>query len=244
MTGSKSLLDRVKVALGNRYEVDRELSDVQGTGLFLARDRSLQRTVAIKAIDRAAAGDALARRFQNEARILAGMSHPNIVAIHDLGERDGLLYYVRDLPAGEPLSDRLAHGVLSSSEAIRLGLDLLGAIGAAHRRGVTHLDIRPENIVALTDGFVLTGFGLASTSEAGDDLYCTGLLLYQALTNRLWPEAKSSRLTRWSAVPRRLRAPLARALETSPAKRWPDAPSFASALEKAGPARTYAGACW
>ncbi len=234
MTNPESLLDRVKVALGNRYEVDRELSDVQGTGLFLARDRSLHRTVAIKAIDRAAAGDALARRFQNEARILAGMSHPNIVAVHDLGDRDGLLYYVRDFPAGEPLSDRLAYGVLSPSEAIRLGLDLLGAIGAAHRRGVIHLDIRPENIVVSADGFVLTGFGLASTSEAGDDLYCTGLLLYQALTNRLWPEAKSSRLTRWSAVPRRLRAPLARALESDPAKRWPDAPSFASDLEKAG----------
>src|SRR6185312_16035972 len=136
-----------------------------------------------------------------------GMSHPNIVAVHDLGDRDGLLYYVRDFPAGEPLSDRLAYGVLSPSEAIRLGLDLLGAIGAAHRRGVIHLDIRPENIVVSADGFVLTGFGLASTSEAGDDLYCTGLLLYQALTNRLWPEAKSSRLTRWSAVPRRLRSP-------------------------------------
>src|SRR4029079_7518802 len=108
-------------------------------------------------------------------------------------------------------------------------------IGAAHRRGVTHLDIRPENIVVQTDGFVLTGFELAAASEAGDDdLYCTAFLLYQALTNRLWPEARSSRLTRWSGVPRRLRAPLARALESSRAKRWPDAPSFASALEKAG----------
>src|SRR4051812_1472500 len=202
---AQSLLERVQRALGNRYEVDREVSGAQGTGLFLARDRSLNRAVGIKAIDRAAAGDAVACRFENEARILAGMSHPNIVAIHDLGERDGLLYYVRDFPAGEPLSERIAQRVLPPGEAVRLGLDLLSAIGAAHRRGVTHLDIRPENIVVLPDGFVLTGFGDADPSASGDDLYHVGLIVYHALSGRVWRGAQSSSLRRWAGVPTRLR---------------------------------------
>ncbi|MFL5476891.1 MAG: protein kinase domain-containing protein [Gemmatimonadales bacterium] len=230
---TQSLLERVQCALGNRYEVDREVSAAEGTGLFLASDRSLKRTVAIKAMDRAAAGDALAHRFENEARSLAGMSHPNIVAIHDLGERNGLLYYVRDFPAGEPLSERIARCVLSPSEAVRLGLDLLSAIGAAHRRGVTHLDIQPENIVVLPDGFVLTGLGVTAPPDSGDDLYHTGLILYQALTGRVWPGAQSPRLKRWAGVPARLRAPLSRALDANPAKRWPDAPSFARELKDA-----------
>src|SRR4051794_26926449 len=229
---AQSLHERVQRALCNRYEVEREVSAAQGTGLFLARDRSLKRIVAIKAIDRAAAGNALASRFENEVRALAGMSHPNIIAVHDLGERDGLLYYVRDFPAGETLSERIAQRVLPPGQAVRLGLDLLSAIGAAHQRGVIHLDIRPENIVVLADGFVLTGFGDAAPSNSRDDLYQTGLIVYQALTGRVWPGAQSSRL-RWAGVPARLRAPLSRALEATPAKRWPDAPSFTRALKDA-----------
>src|SRR3954464_6469429 len=147
-----SLLERARTVLGNRYDVERELSADPGAALLLARDRSLKRLVAIKVIDVDTAGEVLPRRFQSEARILAGISHPNIVAIHDLGEREGLLYYVRDFPAGEPLSERIARSVLPQAEAVRLGLDLLGAVGAAHRRGVTHLDIRPEKIVMLPDG--------------------------------------------------------------------------------------------
>src|SRR3954447_22083404 len=121
-----SLLERARTVLGNRYDVERELSADAGATLLLARDRSLKRLVAIKVIDRDAAGEELARRFQSKAHILAGISHPNIVAIHDLGEREGLLYYVRASPRGEPLSASLSRGALSSAEAIRLGLDLLG----------------------------------------------------------------------------------------------------------------------
>ncbi len=232
-----TLLQRARLALGSRYDVERELRAAPGTVLLLARDLSLKRVVVIEVLDRAIAGEAVARRFRNGARIMAAMSHPNIVAIHDLGEREGLLYYVRDFLAGESLSDRLMRGALPPAETVHLGLDLLGAIGAAHRAGAIHLDLRPESIMALPDGFVLTGFG-ESTGETqdhvGSDLYRTGGLLYQALTGRVWSAVGSSDRRRWAGVPARLRPPLKRALETYPGKRWANAESFARALEKAG----------
>jgi serine/threonine protein kinase len=245
----ESLVQRVQSALGSRYQVDRELSVNPGTALFLAIDLSLRRTVAVKVIDRATAGEALARQFRHEARMLAGLSHPNITAIHDIGDREGLLYYVRDYLPGEPLSHRLERGRMAAAEAVRLGLDLLGAIGAAHRTGVSWLSVEPENIVCLPDRFVLTDFEItlspnstvsasASTVEPGteaigqsDDLYLTAALIYQALTGREWPGADSPRLTRWAGVPGRLRAPLERALQPNRAKRWANSRSFAQSLE-------------
>jgi hypothetical protein len=234
--GTGSLFERARTILGGRYDVERELSAEPGAALFLAQDRSLKRAVAIKVIELTPVGDSLMRQFRNEARILAGMSHPNIVAIHDLGEREGLLYYVRDFPAGEPLSDHLARGAMPPGLAVRLGLDLLSAIDAAHRAGVIHLDLRPETIIAMPDGFVLTGFGESTVdgqAEVRSDLYQTGTILYQALTGRVWPGVASSGRRRWAEVPARLRPPLKRALAKSPGERWLDAPSFACALESA-----------
>ena len=228
-----SLLDRIRRVLHPRYEVERELSAQPGRGLFLARDLSLKRLVAVKVLDRELADEAGSRRFHREARILAGLAHPNIVGIHDINERDGLLYYVRDFLDGEPLSSRLAENRFTPDEAVRLGRDLLGAIGAAHRSGVIHGDIRPDNVFCLPDRFVLADFGVTDEVTSRSDLYSIGAILYQALSGRVWGGNPSSRAT-WVGVSRRLRGPLRRALAPAPMDRWNDASSFDRALAQAG----------
>jgi serine/threonine-protein kinase len=137
---SVSLLERLKVALADHYEIEREL----GTGgmgtVFLARDVTLERSVAIKMLRPELATAVAAERFVREARILAKLSHPNVVPIHDAGEVDGLFYYVMDCIQGETLDERLERGPLQEDDVVRLGRDLLAALEAAHGTGV----IQPE----------------------------------------------------------------------------------------------------
>src|SRR4051812_6628982 len=156
------LLDRVRVAFQPRYEVERELGRGATGAVFLASDLSLKRRVAIKVLYPELATDAVSRRFIREARILASLNHPNIVAIHETGEAAGLRYYVRDFLQGEPLSKRLSGGTLPAGEAARLCRDVLGALGVSHRSGVIHRDLRPANIFCLSDRYVLADFEIAS----------------------------------------------------------------------------------
>jgi protein kinase-like protein len=243
------LLDRIQQVLHPRYQVERELSAQPGSGLFLARDLSLKRLVAVKVVDRELAGETASRRFQREARILAGLAHPNIVAIHDIQDRDGLLYYVRDFLEGEPLLSRLRQGRLAPDEAVRLGRDLLGALGAAHRSGVIHGALRPEIIFCLPDRYVVADFGAATSTHTIDsldsgapklgvdegfrgDLGSVAAIVYLALTGRAWAGPHSSGWARWVGVPRRLRGPLKHALAPESRKRWNDAASFERALQQ------------
>jgi eukaryotic-like serine/threonine-protein kinase len=155
------LLDRVRGSLQPRYEIERELGRGPTGAVFLASDLSLKRRVAIRVLDPELATDPVSRRFTREARILAGLNHPNIAAIYETGEAGGLRYYVRDFLEGEPLSQRLTRGPLSSADAVHLCRDLLGALGASHRSGVIHRDLRPANVFCLGDRYVLIDFDIA-----------------------------------------------------------------------------------
>src|SRR5207247_1716637 len=158
-------LERVRAALAPEgYDVVRELASGGMGTVFLARQRALDRLVAIKII-RPELHTALAvRRFRQEAKTLASFSHKNIVSIHDHGETDGMPFYVMEYLEGETLADRLRRGPIPRAEVLSLGRDLLTALEVAHARGVVHRDVKPSNLFLLSDRAVLTDFGVAKRS--------------------------------------------------------------------------------
>jgi serine/threonine protein kinase/tetratricopeptide (TPR) repeat protein len=131
--------------------------------VFRARDARLGRDVAIKALPAAfdADPDRLAR-FRYEAQVLASLNHPNIAAIYGLEEASGTPHLVLELIEGETLAARLARGPLPPPEALRLGIQLAGALEAAHERGIVHRDLKPGNIMITPRGTAkVLDFGLA-----------------------------------------------------------------------------------
>ena len=258
------LLDLARSSLQPRYEVQRELGEGQTGALFLAIDLALKRRVAIKVLYPELATDSISRRFIREARILASLNHPGVVAIHETGEAGDLRYYVRDYLEGEPLSHRFRGGLISPANAAHLCRDLLDALGASHNVGVIHGDLRPTNIFCLDDRYVLADFGMARrvvtanapvTTEVGQpsgqyaspeqltggevsprsDLYALGMIAYEALTGRKWLSGTPPADAVWSGVPRWFRRVLRKALATQPGDRWADAASFRSALDATEP---------
>jgi Tol biopolymer transport system component len=151
------------------YVVERRLGAGGMGEVDRARDPRLDRSVAIKVL-RAAGGDAAdARaRFQREARVVAQLQHPNICALHDVGETDGRDYLVMEMLAGETLADRLARGPLPVAEVLEVGAAVAAALAAAHRRGVLHRDLKPGNVMLTKSGPKLLDFGLAKLAAGLD----------------------------------------------------------------------------
>jgi tetratricopeptide (TPR) repeat protein/tRNA A-37 threonylcarbamoyl transferase component Bud32 len=151
--------------LGPQYRLERELGRGGMGVVFLATDTTLDRRVAIKAVHpELAPHESITRRFLAEARTIARLRHPNIVAIHAAGSADGLLYYVMDEVAGESLRQRLTReGRLSAEETARIVSDLAAALDAAGRAGVVHRDVKPENVLLdqATGRALLADFGIA-----------------------------------------------------------------------------------
>jgi serine/threonine-protein kinase len=151
--------------------------------VYKARDRRLKRLVAIKVLPPELAFRAEIRtRFLREAETAAQLSHPNIVPIYSVDERDGIVYFVMALVEGENLAVRLhTSGALSPGEARRILLEVAHALAYAHERGVVHRDIKPDNILLQSgDGRVLvTDFGIARAVTEGADarLTATGMAI-------------------------------------------------------------------
>jgi serine/threonine protein kinase/Flp pilus assembly protein TadD len=135
--------------------------------VYRARDAKLEREVAIKVLPAAVANDpdALAR-FEREAKAVAALSHPNILAIHDFGTHDGIAYAVTELLDGETLRGRLDAGPLAQRQAIDCALQIAKGLSAAHEKGIVHRDLKPENVFVTRDGHVkILDFGLAKRVE-------------------------------------------------------------------------------
>ena len=142
--------------------------------VYRARDTRLEREVAVKVLPGLSGGspDAIAR-FQREARAVAALSHPNILAIHDVGETNGVAYAVMELLEGETLRGRLAASAIPARKAVEYALQIAQGLAAAHDRGIVHRDLKPENLFLTRDGLVkILDFGLAvlSTPSASADL--------------------------------------------------------------------------
>jgi len=161
------------------YELIEEVARGGMGVVFRARQRSLGRIVAVKLLlGGGFAGESARSRFRTEASAAARLQHPNIVAIHDIGEHDGQLYFSMDLVEGGTLADRVRNGPLTAREVARIGGLIAGAVHHAHGQGVLHRDLKPSNVLLDRDGEPhVTDFGLAKHLESTVTLTDTGDVL-------------------------------------------------------------------
>jgi Protein kinase domain len=250
--------ERLRAALAPDYELLRELASGGMGTVYLVRDVALDCPRAVKVLRPELWTAETARQFVNEARILAALRHPNIVAVHRVGHPDGLDCYLMDYLEGDTLRSRLEkQGRLSLAAARKLGRDLLEALEIAHANGVIHRDVKPANLFVEKGRGVLTDFGIARRltdaersdpgvavgtaaymapeqfagveADARTDIYAAGMVIYEALTGRHWDKGPPEEGD-WSGVPWLVSRVLRRSLALDPAARWPDAAAFRRAL--------------
>ena len=198
-----------------RYRIIRKLGAGGMAEVYLAEDQELGRRVAIKILnDRHAADDSFVERFRREAKNAAGLSHPNIVSIYDRGEAEGTYYIAMEFLDGRSLKELIVgRGQAPIKIAIDYARQILAALGAAHRHGIVHRDIKPHNVLVGGEGRIkVTDFGIARSgasqmTEVGSiigtaqylspeqargapvdqtsDLYSVGVVLYEMLTGQV-----------------------------------------------------------
>ncbi len=239
----------LQTALAGRYALERELGR-GGMGIvYLARDLSLDRPVAIKLLPPSLASvPRLRERFLREARTAARLSHPNIVPIHSVEEHGDFVLFVMGYVEGETLAERIARrGPLAPEPALRLLQEVAWALGYAHQHGVIHRDIKPENILLERAGgrALVSDFGIAhveSPDAAAGSGEVVGTVRYMSPEQRAGqPVDRRSDLyslgvTAWRAlegrtdVPVRLAAIIEKCVAPLPENRFPDAEALAGAL--------------
>ncbi len=175
---TESLLGRV---LDGRYRVLSHIADGGMASVYLATDTRLDRDVALKVLRRDLAQDeAFISRFRREARSAARLSHPNVVAVFDQGDDDGLMFLAMEYVPGQTLREVMkAEGPLTPRAALDIMGPVLQALGAAHRAGLIHRDVKPENVILREDdGTVkVADFGLARAVSNQTSASQTGVLL-------------------------------------------------------------------
>jgi serine/threonine-protein kinase len=178
--GDAALGAALERALGTRYEILRPLGRGGMGAVYLARERALERLVAVKVLrpDLADAPESR-ERFRREARIAAQLSHPGILPLHTFGEIDGIWYFVMGYVRGQSLDERLRlEGALPPGEVRRILIELADALEWAHRHGVIHRDIKPANILLDDESgrTILADFGISKLKGTGDSLTLTGAI--------------------------------------------------------------------
>jgi len=179
--------ERLAAALASRYAVERELARGGMATVFLARDIKHERRVAIKVLREEVAAAVGAERFLEEIRVTARLQHPHILPLFDSGAvpatargEEGLLWYVMPFVEGETLRTRLAReGRLPVPVAVQLAREMADALDHAHRNGIVHRDVKPENVLLQGDHAVVADFGIALALEhaGGDRLTRTGIAI-------------------------------------------------------------------
>ncbi len=160
--------ERLKTALADRYAIEQELGAGGMATVYLATDLKHERKVAVKVLRPDLAASLGSQRFLREIKIAAQLHHPHILPLHDSGEADGFLYYVMPYQEGHSLREKLEKEVeLPVPEAVRLLHDVVDALAHAHKHGVVHRDIKPDNVLLSERHALVTDFGVAkAVSEA------------------------------------------------------------------------------
>src|SRR2546428_12347857 len=189
------LRDALEKAIGFQYRIERLLGRGGMGAVYLAHELALDRDVAIKVLPPERAGSREVReRFRREARTAARLSHPNIVPLYTFGEVAGLVYFVMGYVAGESLASRLqTRGPVTGDEARILLAAICDALDYAHRQGIVHRDIKPDNILidAASGAPLLTDFGIAKAPTGETQLTSVGQLM--GTPDYMSPEQASGR---------------------------------------------------
>ena len=163
-----------------RYELTAQIARGGMSDVFEARDRLLDRKVAVKILhERYAETDTFVARFRKEARAVANLSHPNIVSVYDWGEEDSTYFMVMELIKGRSLRDILdSEGRLQHRRATEIAIEIAKALDAAHSNDIIHRDIKPGNVLLTTDGSVkVTDFGVARARSSTQGLTKAGSVI-------------------------------------------------------------------
>ena len=202
------------VILGERYEIISRIGSGGMADVYKAKDHKLNRMVAVKVLKPEFREDkTFIRKFRTEAQAAAGLSHPNIVNVYDVGEDRGVYYIVMELVEGITLKDYIDRkGKLSVKEATSIAIQVSLGLEAAHNRNIVHRDVKPQNIIISTDGKVkLSDFGIAKATSSNtissnvmgsvhysspeqvrggysdykSDIYSLGIVMYEMVTGRV-----------------------------------------------------------
>ncbi|MFL5516353.1 MAG: protein kinase domain-containing protein, partial [Gemmatimonadales bacterium] len=171
------VLEHLRSALGDRYDVERLLGEGGMATVFLAKDLRHGRQVAIKTLRAELAVSIGADRFLREIQLAANLQHPNILTLYDSGDAGGVLYYVMPFVEGESLRGRLnREQQLPLYDAVRITRESAEGLAYAHEHGVVHRDIKPENILLQNNHALVADFGIARALDAaGEKLTQTGM---------------------------------------------------------------------
>jgi serine/threonine-protein kinase len=163
--------ERLKAALADRYQIEREIGSGGMATVYLAQDLKHERQVAVKVLNPELAQSLGAERFLREIKTAAHLTHPHILPLFDSGEADGFLFYVMPFVKGESLRSRLTkEKQLPVEDAIQITREIADALAYAHEEGVIHRDVKPANIMLEAGHAVLADFGVAhAVAEAKDD---------------------------------------------------------------------------
>ena len=180
MNDTTDLARQLGDALGDGYAVERPLGEGGFAVVFLVRDLSLKRSLAVKVLSPdMITSKTVLDRFRREAETVAQLSHPNIVPLHFIGQQDDLLYLAMQCVDGGSIGDRLKReGRLPVEDAVRVMREVASALSHAHKRGVIHRDIKPANVLVDADSgrSLVTDFGIARTADAST-LTATGMMV-------------------------------------------------------------------
>jgi tRNA A-37 threonylcarbamoyl transferase component Bud32/tetratricopeptide (TPR) repeat protein len=170
---------RFRTSLGERYDIEGEVGRGGMSIVYRAQDLKHNRTVAIKVLRPELSEQISAERFLREIEVVAGLTHPHILPLHDSGEADGLLYFVMPFVEDGSLRARLDNeGALPEADAIRIAAEIADALGYAHRHGVVHRDVKPGNILISGEHALLADFGIAHlAASVQETLTLAGLAL-------------------------------------------------------------------
>src|SRR5512136_789658 len=151
------------------YEIESAIGAGGMGEVYKARDTRLDRSVAIKVLPPQVSGDPDRRaRFEREAKTIAGLNHPHICTLHDVGDHDGSMFLVMEHLAGQTLAERLEKGPLPLEQALTIATEITDALSAAHRQNVIHRDLKPGNVMLTKAGAKLLDFGLAKLKGHGE----------------------------------------------------------------------------